>query len=138
MNWTARFSPYNSGSSSCISYSLSSVAWSGTQFVAVGEYDGTILTSQDDGMTWCTQSGPPPTLYGIVWAGTRFVAVGEGAGTNGTNIGTIYTSPDGTKSDGSTWTARRTSGPSQPLNAVAWSGTQLVTVGGNGTILTSP
>ena len=53
-----------------------------------------------------------------------FVAVGAS--------GTILTSPDGI-----TWTAR-TSGTTNILYGVTWSGTQFVAVGGSGTIVTSP
>ena len=48
------------------------------------------------------------------------------------NIGTILTS-----SNGITWTTR-TSGTTNSLYGVTWSGTQFVVVGLSGTILTSP
>ena len=101
---------------------LFAVAWSGSQFVAVG-YDGAILTSPD-GHAWTSQdTGTTQSLSGIVWSGSQFVAVG-GA--------TILTSPDG-----HTWTSQD-NGNSVLLSGIAWSGSQFVAVGSNGTILISP
>lgn len=100
---------------------LNGVAWSGTQFVAVGE-GGTVLTSPD-GVTWTSRSsGTANSLLGVAWSGVKFVAVGG-------NSGTVLTS-----SDGITWTKQDLSGISfggQPwiLSSVAWSGTQFAAVG---------
>jgi len=75
------------------SQSLEGVAWSGSQFVAVGQgntyfgagSDSTILTSPD-GRTWTAQhSSTSPYLYDVIWSGSQFVAVGL--------HGTILTSP---------------------------------------------
>ncbi len=64
---------------------LYGVAWSGSQFVAVGG-GGTILTSPDGRASWTAQHpGTERYLYGVAWSGSQFVAVGEG--------GTILTSP---------------------------------------------
>jgi serine/threonine protein kinase len=108
---------------------LWSVAWSGSQFVAVGA-DGTILTSPD-GSAWTAQSsGTSNYLDGIAWSSSQFVVVGWS--------GTILTSPNGR-----TWTAQNSgtlnelSGTSIDLFGVAWSGSQFVVVGHFGTILTS-
>jgi len=141
---------------------LFGVAWSGTQFVAVGD-SGIILTSPN-GIAWTTRtSGTTSALRSVVWSGTQFVAVGVS--------GIILTSPNGiawtsrtsgttqspfgvawsgtqfvavgesgiilTSTDGITWTSR-TSGTTQHLFGVAWSGTQFVAVGISGIILTSP
>ncbi len=101
---------------------LFGVAWSGTQFVAVGN-SGTILTSPN-GIAWTTRtSGTTNNLVDVAWSGTQFVAVGGGI---------ILTSPDGIA-----WT-RQASGTTNRLLGVVWSGTQSVIVGANGTILTSP
>ena len=98
---------------------LFGVAWSGTQFVAVGN-SGTILTSPN-GIAWTTRtSGTTNNLVDVAWSGTQFVAVGGGI---------ILTSPDGI-----TWTSRSTT---QSPFGVAWSGTQFVAVGESGIILTS-
>jgi len=66
-------------------------------------------------------------LRSIVWTGTRFVAVGGGPGAGGV----ILVSPDGLK-----WTVRSSGTP--VLNAITWTGSQLIAVGAAGTILTSP
>jgi hypothetical protein len=69
---------------------LYGVAWSGTRFVAVGDFQ-TILTSFD-GVTWTHQlQSITNRLNDITWSGSQFVAVGI--------LGTILTSPDGL-----TWT----------------------------------
>jgi hypothetical protein len=107
------------------------VTWSGTQFVTVGGFSGTIFTSSD-GATWTEQtSGNPNPLNSVAWGGNQFVAVG--------GSGTVLTSPDGV-----TWTSRN-SGTTASLSDVIWSGQQFVAVGTSydsstgytGTILTS-
>jgi len=111
------------GIASGTTQSLNGVAWSGTQFVAVG-ISGIILTSPN-GIAWTTRtSGTGLPLDGVNWSGTQFVAVGAG--------GIILTSPDGI-----TWTPQA-SGTTNRLFGVVWSGTQSVIVGANGTILTFP
>ena len=66
------------------SQDLLDVAWSGSQFVAVG-YSGTILTSPN-GSTWTAQkSGTSQILWHVAWSGSQFVAVGQ--------TGTILNSP---------------------------------------------
>lgn len=135
------------------------VAWSGSQFIAVGEA-GTILASPD-GRGWTARhASTSQDLDGVAWGNSQFVAVGLG--------GTILTSPDGrswttrhagtsatltrviwadaqfiivggpilTSSDGRSWTMRNPG--LQYLEGIAWSGSQFVTVGTNGTVLTSP
>lgn len=109
---------------------LNGVAWSGTQFVAVGRAttDGstpaTILTSPD-GVTWTPRTANTNSgLTAVASSGTSLVAVGY--------AGTIVSSPDGV-----TWTARAT-GTTNALNGVTWTGTQWVAVGASHTILTSP
>jgi len=113
---------------------LNSVAWSGTQFVAVGDY-GTILTSPD-GVTWTTRpldTNTHATLLDVVWTGTKFVVVGECTYSPlAIKSDTILTSPDGV-----TWTWQ-TAASQKDLYGIAWSGTKFVAVGESGTILTSP
>jgi hypothetical protein len=121
---------------------LQGVAWSGTQFVAVGGIPGNsfatnvgaILTSPD-GITWTSRSsGTSAILSAVASSGTQFVVVGQNATVGGP--ATILTS-----SDGISWTPR-VSGAAGGLSGVAWSGSQFVAVGSNpavsGTILTSP
>jgi hypothetical protein len=121
--WTYRSAPNNN---------LNRVAWSGTQWVAVG--DGIILTSSN-GETWTSQTFPDYAvshLSGITWSGSQWIAVGE----KNNQSGVILTS-----SDGKTWTSRSVSpsisGVAPPsLSGIACSRSQCVAVGTN-TILTS-
>jgi hypothetical protein len=128
-----------------IAASLASVAWSGTQFVAVGAIPGSsfatnvgaILTSPD-GITWTPRnSGTSAFLIGVVSSGTAFVAVGGNSTVGGP--ATILTSADGVS-----WTPRAAPGTlgGGALTGVTWSGTQFVAVGSIpgsiDTILTSP
>jgi len=68
---------------------FSGVAWSGSQFVVVGDFS-TILTSPD-GLTWTArntnilQYPALPNLESVAWLGSQFVIVGD--------YGTILTSP---------------------------------------------
>ncbi|HJW82433.1 MAG TPA: hypothetical protein VJ396_09335 [Acidiferrobacterales bacterium] len=116
-------------------FTLGSVAWSSTQFVAVGAADGTdaYIVTSPDGITWTERANPKNfTLAGVAWSGAQFVAVGGADGTDAY----IVTSPDGI-----TWT-ERANPKNFTLEGVAWSGTQFVAVGGaDGTdayIVTSP
>ncbi len=100
---------------------LSAIVWSGTQFLAVGDF-GTLYTGGPG--AWTAQTlGTADTLIGVTWTGDQFVAVGS--------TGKIFTSPTGVA-----WTAR-TSGTTTSLFSVAWSGEQLVAVGETGKILSS-
>jgi hypothetical protein len=93
---------------------LNGVAWSGAQFVAVGNA-GTILTSPE-GSTWTAQvSAIPRTLLGVVWSRSQWVVVGDN--------GTILTSPDGIS-----WTIQ-TSGTNAYFYSVADSGSKYLAVG---------
>jgi len=112
--WTAQ----TSGTSS----QLSSVAWTGSLFVAVG-YAGTILTSPD-GVTWTSRtSGTSSAINTVTWADNELLAVGY-------NNALVLTSPDGI-----TWTPHSSNDSS--MVSVAWTGKQWVGVGGS-PIMTSP
>lgn len=110
---------------------LGSVAWTGTQLVAVGD-SGAVLTSPD-GITWASRSsGSTAVLEFVTWTGSQLIAVGR--------LGTILTSQDGV-----TWTPR-TSGITGNLISVTWTGSQFVAVGrttlarpnDTGIVMTSP
>lgn len=83
-----------------------------------------VLTSVD-GINWTINNmGGTSTPYrGIVFANNTLVAVGDG--------GFIRTSTDGI-----TWTGQ-TSGTTNNLNDICWTGTHFFVVGNSGTILTS-
>jgi PKD repeat protein len=119
-NWTARVSGTTEN--------LNAIAWSGGQFVAVGD-SGTILTSPD-GVTWTGSQNGGADLVAVVWSGTKFVT----AGSPGMEGGTVATSPDGV-----TWTGQFSGGNvySQSdtvyyseIAGVACNGPQFVAVGG--------
>jgi hypothetical protein len=104
---------------------LSDVAWTGSQLVAVGSDGATsnwILTSQN-GISWA-QRTPPGYSYprAVASSGAKVVAVGP--------LGTIITS-----SDGKTW--GWTGVGVADLYAVAWTGSGFVTVGDAGAVVTS-
>ncbi|MBW8888382.1 MAG: hypothetical protein JF616_11560 [Fibrobacteres bacterium] len=99
---------------------LGSVAWTGSELVAVGEV---VLTSPD-GVTWTprTLATTSKALNSVVWAGSELVIVGDGD---------IQTSPDGV-----TWTSHPLGSSANNLAAVVWTGSQLVAAGN--AIATSP
>ena len=103
--------------------SLHDVAWSGNQFVVVGE--GGVIRTSSDGAGWTSQTSLPlnsNTLNGVAWSGQLFVAVGDS--------GAILISP----TDG-LWINLNVGG--NPLYDVTWGGGRFVAVGYNGTIFTS-
>lgn len=119
VNWTAR-------TASGVSSALESVAWSGTQFVAVG--DGTTIATSPDGVTWTKRlvACGSANFQDVAWSGSRFVAVGSG--------GLICSSADGV-----TWSSVTvTPGTTNTLFAVTWAGSQFVAGGQNGVLFTSP
>ncbi|WP_147613004.1 beta propeller repeat protein [Treponema pectinovorum] len=143
---------------------LSSVAWNGNTWVAVGE-DSTILRSTDDGLSWQKiHNGGNPFFYSVACNGNTWVVIGR--------AGTILRSTDNGLSwqiiqsevnpyihfiacNGSTWIAtegvgtilRSTdnglswqkiqSGVYMSIESVAWNGNTWVAVGGDKTILRS-
>jgi hypothetical protein len=114
-HWTRRATPGDE---------LSGVAWSGRQFVAVGQ--GMLVSP--DGLTWSVRDVPKSwRLYGIVWTGSQFVTFGQNI-TRRAWVPLLATSPDG-----ETWTERNVP---VTLSDIVWTGSQLVGVGGN-TILAS-
>ena len=107
-----------------ISDPLFAVAWSGSQFCAVGgdfkRLNTALIYTSPDGTTWTQRpSILKSPLVGIAWNGNLFCAVG--------GDGTIITSPDGVK-----WTAGK-SGTTLDLKDVVWGTNQFVVVGGNET-----
>ena len=116
---------------------LTTIAWSGSQFVAIGCCS--VLTSPD-GLKWTRAVqeagyGPPAAgsmpyqwqLESVVWAGSQFVAVGRVVGQAEPlqwDRALIATSPDGV-----TWTEQSVPDSGGKLLDVAWSGRRFVAVG---------
>ena len=99
---------------------LKAVTKSDTRYVAVGA-SGTILTSNNDGVTWVAQtSGINVTLNEVTWTGSQFVVVGDS--------GHILTSDDG-----ETWID--TTHTSVSLNSVTSYNSDIVIVGDKGTLI---
>jgi len=105
------------------------IIWGGSQFVCVGWGSGgaSTWTSPDGGaFTWSDPGmGSSSVLMDVSWNGTsQYVAVG-------------YNGLIATSSNASTWSTE-TSGISDNLYGVNWSGSQYVAVGASGTIVSSP
>jgi len=107
----------NWAESGSASYELSSIAWSGSKYVAVGE-NGTIKTSSDL-VTWSSpDAGTTVWLHDVIWGDGQFIAVGDH---------TVLTSPDGI-----TWT-ERCNCVGANFGSVAWSGSLYVAANYSGT-----
>ena len=121
--WTSRSSGITGG--------LNAVVWTGSQFVAVGDY-GTVLTSPD-GVTWAHYStGRWIDLNRVAYGNGRLIALGD------TLIGAefrsvIFTSVD----EGVSWTSR-TPAINFRVRLAAWGGGNWVLAGNHGMVLTSP
>jgi photosystem II stability/assembly factor-like uncharacterized protein len=98
--------------------------------------DGTIITSDDEGLTWNRRTPAAPNtgsprplepLNGVAYNGTStWVVVGK--------VGEVWTSAD----NGTTWTHRKgASGTTASLTDVEWTGSEFVAVGSNQTIISS-
>lgn len=99
---------------------LEAVAHGPGRFVAVGAA-GTILTSDDAGVSWTLRSsGVSDAIYDVTWTGSEFVAVGQS--------GLILTS-----ADGNAWNA--TDHENNDLHGVLGNGNDIVIVGAKGTII---
>jgi hypothetical protein len=119
-NWTSRSSNRAT---------LNSIAWSGTRFVAVGDNNGTIVTSENLG-TWTVRSTSTLHVYlEVIWAGNIFITVGVPNQAGGI-------APISWSTDGITWFGI-SSGTTNTLHSIAGSGSIYAAVGNNGTILTN-
>ncbi|HEX7642090.1 MAG TPA: DUF4214 domain-containing protein [Burkholderiaceae bacterium] len=125
---------------------LNSVAWSGTQFVAVGL--GGIVETSPDGVTWTNRGSAFATvlsgsdLRSVIWQNNRFLAAGVNGGSEICSggvacPGAVVAREDSVMSsaDGITWTnaisvASLASLPvNSELNGIVWNGQQFVAVG---------
>jgi hypothetical protein len=113
--------------------SLTSMAWTGSQYVAVGYKSiglKTVVYTSPDGSTWTlrTPTDSGSVLTSVSWVGGRLLATGYRFLVGSTRIGVIWTS-----SDGVSWTKRDLSGVDK-IKSMAWTGSQIVAVGGGGLI----
>ncbi|MDA8121367.1 MAG: sialidase family protein [Deltaproteobacteria bacterium] len=115
---------------------LSGMAFGGGSFVAVGESDGAILVSTDNGATWtnpATLSPPSNEVNDIAYGDGTFVAVG------GLYTPTSYVGPDiptvyaASQDNLALWTLRA-DGIVSVLRGVAFGGGTFVAVGNGGAI----
>jgi len=100
---------------------LNAIAWSGSEYVAVGgELTGWIVSSAD-GVSWTRRDSPGslPPLYDVAWSGSEFLAVGA--------HGQIVRSADGVS-----W-LEGSVGIDKSLFSVAWTDGLFETVGEDGT-----
>jgi hypothetical protein len=145
--------------------SPSDIVWDGSQFV-VADFNRGLLVSPD-GISWTVRSGPAAPIS-ITWTGNRFALTTEFgeiwtspdavdwtnrsapnfpynaiAGNTGTLVGVggrdtfamfIATSTDG----GVTWKDHSLMTTTDRLQAVLWNGSQFVSVGSHGRVMTSP
>ena len=133
---------------------LTSLTWSGSQFVAVGS-GSTILTSPD-GITWTKRGSSNGALKTVVWTGAMFVAGGQDSvrlSTDGatwvakfgapalnsmlwagTKLMGVYPAGIVSSTDGYNWV---TTGGGSFLTSIAWSGSRYVAVGANGLAMSS-
>jgi len=126
---------------------LNAVAWSGTQFVAVGL--GGVVETSPDGAIWTNRGSAfnpllsASDLRSVIWHNNRFVAVGVNGGSENcpggavacTDVIVARTDSVLSSTDGVTWTnsvsnASSTSIPEDSeLNSIVWNGSQFVAVG---------
>ena len=108
------------------SVTLTSVAFDGTLFVALG-LNGSIITSNNTA-SWSSATSivTSQELYGITFGSGTYVVVGAG--------GTIMT--NNTPGASGAWTAQ-TSGTAQDLYGIKYVNGDFIAVGANGTLLTS-
>jgi hypothetical protein len=101
---------------------LYDLAWSGSQFVAVG-YGG--AARSPDGVTWQqVGAGSFTSSDAIGWSGQRFLA-----------CGVVYCQ---SSSDGVDWAYRQLPGTGASVRGLAWADTRWVAVGNASLVLTSP
>ena len=112
-------------------FQFGQVRWTGTAFVALGNY-GTLATSRD-GLTWTQRvyagDVPSTVLSDVTWNGSTYVAVGfyatESGGAYGRPI--ILVSSDLVNWTGVTLPTGR--GDREALSGIVWTGTRFVAVG---------
>ena len=126
-NWTLRYATANT-------YTLTSIAYSGSLYVAVGQREQFVTSS--DGITWTliSSSSTSNILNEVIYANGRFVCVGystAGVSEPYNAIAYSFTNP------ATGISGEDVSGLSGGLRGITWTGTQFVAVGWGGTIATT-
>ena len=91
--WQQPFNPPGTTQSSA--NLATSVAWNGTQFVAMGTWNEKTICTSVDGQTWTVPANPPEALgstntgYGATWNGSSWVIAGNWFNTLGTPVGNV-------------------------------------------------
>jgi hypothetical protein len=101
------------------SFSLGSILWAGTQFVATGkDYSGQgIALLSPDGISWTKSNiGTARKISHAIWTGTLIVAIDS--------AGMGFTSEDGR-----TWITTKVVEPWFKINGIVWTGSQIVAMG---------
>jgi photosystem II stability/assembly factor-like uncharacterized protein len=120
-NWTLQNTP--------VTTDLEDVAWTGSQYIAVGKNGTVLITDTGNGSSWIENLGAAPTQFTLNAVASNGAQTVVAVGT----AGTIITSADG----GSTWTSISPV-TNNHLNDITWDGNQFGVVGANDTILSSP
>ena len=140
VTWSVQYRGGTCGAESCVTPSmLSSVIWTGTQFVAVGQeiiYPGgtvyALILTSPDGLNWTQHavqaivlgSGSASGMTSVAWSGNLLVAVGI----SGDGYPAAWTS-----TDAEVWTLRTVPGYSgQNLLDITWGNGRFVAVGWGG------
>lgn len=111
------------------------VVWNGNQAIAAGGFNGTIILTSDDGISWTLRSEKSKAsgFYSIIWADNFYIATGWRR--DGTSVseryGVMLTSTDGVN-----WSDIKIES-NIPTQKIAWNGTIFIAVGSEGTILSS-
>lgn len=72
-----------------------SVAWNGTQFIAMGKWNGLTICTSTDGQTWTTATNPPEDLGNLngstagIWNGSTWVVAGDWYDPLGIPVGNV-------------------------------------------------
>ena len=94
LTWQQPFNP--PGISQSIGNLANSVAWNGTQFIAMGVWNGQTICTSVDGQTWTAPANPPEALSpsentasAAIWNGSTWVGAGNWFDALGTPVGNV-------------------------------------------------
>lgn len=93
LSWQQPFNPEGITQSS--ENEATSVAWNGTQFVALGKWDGLTICTSIDGQSWIVPANPPEALgttnlaTAATWNGSTWIVAGNWFNALGTSVGNV-------------------------------------------------